>query len=195
MKVLVAAVAFVLGGCAFIDNKVALKYQSEPSQQPTAQSRGMVHVVPTKDSAGLARNAKGVLVIGHVRNSYGSKTADVLTDDSPSEWVHSALMDELRTRGFSPSSESASDTVVLTELVSIENETEVNFFTAADQVTTRLKVKVMRGGVVVEESECVGRSDHRAGVLSERTKQAAYIESLSKTVKAAADRVAEALSR
>jgi hypothetical protein len=97
----VATLGLGLAGCAFIDQKVALTYMPTTV---SGQGSGEVAVVapddlelPEKDTQG-----KQMLVIGSVKNTFGMKTADAVTDHSVSDWITGALRMELVNSGYQP---------------------------------------------------------------------------------------------
>jgi hypothetical protein len=183
LAVLGCAWTLLAGGCALVDNQVKLSFTPPP--EAISHDRGGVDVMPATNAAGLVKNKTGALVIGAVRNGFGGKTADIITNDSPEEWLRSAIVAELRSRGYdakAAASAGNSPTVAAT-IVTLGNEFEVNFLTVGDQVTTRVKFRVSRGEQVLGEFEASGRSDERNMISHEAAKTAAYKASMDLLMK------------
>jgi hypothetical protein len=105
MLLLVLGVFSVLTGCAFGTRQVTLTYPpaavSEASGPKTAEAATTVSgatkpviLVPFTDQRADKRS------IGEVRNGWGMRTADVITDRDVAEWVTRAVMMELTRAGY-----------------------------------------------------------------------------------------------
>jgi hypothetical protein len=192
--VIVSALLFQGAGCALMDNEITLDHSPRP--ESATMTRGAVEVNATMESAGFARNKQGRLVIGEVRNTYGAKTADILTKDSPADWLRAAVIADLRSRGFdaSPWPANRAGGRVNVELISVGNQTEINFWTGGDQVTIRAKFQALDGESVRGAFESVARSDIRTMIASETTKQAAYRSAMDLLMLDAGPRLEEILA-
>lgn len=100
--VLLLAVLGLAGGCAFGERQAKLGYPPQDSggvvssaeAAPAAAGRGTVYVGRFED---IRPDKK---VVGHVRNGFGMKTAEVVAQRDVPEWVHEALVDELKVAGY-----------------------------------------------------------------------------------------------
>ena len=90
--VLMLLLALQISGCAFGTRHPLLTYT--PLAKSSEPRNISVYVEPFKDER-TERN-----VIGHVRNGWGMKTADVVTDTDISQWVTDALKTELGNGGY-----------------------------------------------------------------------------------------------
>ncbi len=81
-----------LAGCAFGTRHPLLDYK------PLAKSAGPRNIAVYVENFKDERTEKNV--IGHVRNGWGIKTADVVTDTNISEWITNALKSELGNSGY-----------------------------------------------------------------------------------------------
>lgn len=92
LMAVIGFMAFLLGGCAFGTRRPLLEYRAvTANSQPKNIT---IYVERFKDE----RTEKNV--IGHVRNGWGLKTADVVTDTDISQWVTDALKAELGNGGY-----------------------------------------------------------------------------------------------
>ncbi len=96
MNISVLIVFFLIvsqfAGCAFGTRHPLLSYK------PVSTSSGPRNVTVFVDNFKDERTEKNV--IGHVRNGWGLKTADVVTDTNISQWVTDALKSELGNAGY-----------------------------------------------------------------------------------------------
>src|SRR5258705_2268471 len=95
---LLAASVWVLSGCAFIDQKLSLKYTPQGSTTPLAVTERVLLTTIVLE-ASMQRKENSV-VIGNVKNGYGVKTADAVTESKVDEWILGALAADLQRRGF-----------------------------------------------------------------------------------------------
>lgn len=95
--VLVAGI-WLMSGCAFIDQKLSLKYTPQGSATPLGVAD---RVLLTKvDLEGSMQRKENAVIIGNVKNGYGVKTADAVTEHKIDDWILGALAAELQRRGF-----------------------------------------------------------------------------------------------
>lgn len=91
-KFLIVSLMISLSGCAFGTRRPILSYTAvTPIRTPNNIA---IKVVVFEDSR---VNKK---TIGEVKNAYGMKTADVITDTNIAEWITNALKSELRNAGY-----------------------------------------------------------------------------------------------
>lgn len=83
-------------GCAFGNRNVNLVYEDVVSANDSY--KGKVSLDDFDDD--IEKDKHGRAVIGCVRNGYGMRTAKVLADNSPGEWLRDALAKELRNSGY-----------------------------------------------------------------------------------------------
>ena len=87
-------------GCAFGERQATLGYPPEPdatlvsSAEAAPASRGIVYIGNFSD---IRSNKK---VVGHVRNGFGMKTAEVVAQRDVPGWVREALAHELKESGY-----------------------------------------------------------------------------------------------
>lgn len=104
----VISVLCLLGvsACAFGDRRANLSY-------PPAESDDEVAVVSTAQAREATRASRGMIIlaafsdrrpdkkiVGHVRNGFGIKTAEVLAQNDVREWVEKAIAWELENAGY-----------------------------------------------------------------------------------------------
>ena len=89
--------ALLMTGCAFVDQRLTLKYLPPAAESRTARPTEVLLAV--KMGTSLQRRETSY-IIGTVRNGYGIKTADAITSDRIDDWVASAFAGELGRAGF-----------------------------------------------------------------------------------------------
>jgi uncharacterized lipoprotein YajG len=86
--------------CAFGERQAHLGYPPEPdaalvsSAEAALASRGIVYI----GNFGDVRSSK--MIVGHVRNGFGMKTAEVVAQRDVPGWVREALAHELKASGY-----------------------------------------------------------------------------------------------
>jgi len=96
----VAVLSAMLGACATVDQKIALRYA--PMDKLVGKHAGTV-VVSRIDSAPKRLSQQGEWVIGTLNNVHGVRQADLLSDRFAGEWISDALVTELKRAGYSTS--------------------------------------------------------------------------------------------
>ena len=92
--------ALLMTGCAFVDQRLALKYQPQGPAVATA-TRSTEVVLSVRMDTDLQRRKEDVgYIIGTVKNGYGVKTADAFTTDRVDDWIAGAFTSELTRAGF-----------------------------------------------------------------------------------------------
>jgi len=94
--VAIVLVAFFSSGCAFVDQKVGLRYEQALT---SGKGKGPIEIA-TPVAPTLETKKKGFFIVGAVKNTYGMKTADTVTQDSIPQWIANALKTELEAAGF-----------------------------------------------------------------------------------------------
>lgn len=101
---LVGAVALFQCNCAFGTRHVVLDYPPQPIRKFAARPAAAAMVgAPTTRTVAIEQFADrraDKYTIGEVRNGYGMRTAVVVAENDPAEWVVDALAFELENRGF-----------------------------------------------------------------------------------------------
>lgn len=94
VSVMLVVLTVGLGGCAFGNRHVAMKYapevQDDGQRSSTAQE---IVILPFEDSRPFEH-------VGNVKNGFGMKTAKVKADGDVKEWVVSAISVELVEDGY-----------------------------------------------------------------------------------------------
>ena len=108
MRVLISAIIacvmiVTVSGCAFGTRRPTLDYSAVTPVK--AQKNIAIKVTIFKDE----RPDKNI--VGNVRNGWGLKTADVITETSVSEWVTNALKSELKNDGYTVVDTSAENEI------------------------------------------------------------------------------------
>lgn len=100
IKLLSAVISFALlmTGCAFVDQRLALKYQPQAPEASAARSTELL--LSVKMDTDPQRRKDVGYIIGTVRNGYGIKTADAFTTDRIDDWIAGAFTTELTRAGF-----------------------------------------------------------------------------------------------
>ncbi len=93
----------LLGGCAFGTREATLVYPPAPDGEAKAAPGKVAKAEPREPKIQLfqfrdERTEKAM--VGTVRNGYGMRTADVISNNSVTDWVTQALKLELQNRGF-----------------------------------------------------------------------------------------------
>lgn len=195
-SVLFAGLA-MLQACAFVDQTVNLDYTP---QGYAPKGSGEV-VTGAPQSAFINEvNAKGQLVVGTVRNGFNMKTADVIADQDPAEWISNALAEELKLAGYTV---VPSDKPIIDDAPKAIELTVTRVF--ADQDTGLVTV----GAISTLNYEIVVKSNgtkllrlpvHYSGDVSDRSligneslKSASLKEALERSLSEAMPKVLEAL--
>ncbi len=102
----------ILSGCAFGTRRPTLTYPPASEEPAAAVAQAAVPVAAKNMTVVLAsfrdeRSDKST--VGTVRNGFGMRTADVVPNNTVSEWVTQAVATELRSNGYKVVSGTASD--------------------------------------------------------------------------------------
>jgi putative transposon-encoded protein len=183
--------ALAAGGCAFVDQKVDLSYQRTVN---ASGGSGEVFIAKPKEYHGLRKKSNS-WVIGTVKNTYGMKTADVVTENDIGDWIVGALVEELsaagyRTRTVTALPKDVSKGLDLT-IVRVFVDQDPGFFTVGAISDVQFTVEIWRNGTKLKQLNIVAKGDHRSGLGSAKTKaislrkalQAAMLEAVPEIIK------------
>ena len=95
---LLAASVWLLSGCAFIDQKLSLRYTPQGAPAPLGVTERVL--LTTIDLEASMQRKENSVIIGNVKNGYGVKTADAVTESKVDEWILGELAADLQRRGF-----------------------------------------------------------------------------------------------
>lgn len=165
-----------------MDQDVGLTYT--PAVNETGGNGALSIARP--DTVSVHKNNKGQYVIGTVRNGWGMKTADTVTNDSPAGWIALALKTELDWAGYDVTlveSLSNSESKALKPSVDrVWVDHDMGFWTVGAAAEVSFRVKVMKYGqvadvIAVREEACprsmVGGSASQKGQALQSAIQAA----------------------
>lgn len=100
LQMLVGIAFIVFGsGCAFVDQRISLRYSSQTRSVSAGVGDRLLLVAVPEGSDRLNRKGNSY-IIGNVKNTYGMKTADTITDDNVGDWIIAAFSQELQTSGI-----------------------------------------------------------------------------------------------
>ncbi len=186
MRRVALIVAFLLlSGCAFIDQRVSLKYMPEDGgATPPTSETPMTLLTRVNVAVKLDRKADNSYVIGNVKNGYGMTTADTITSDNLDDWVVAALTAELQSRGFKiqrmdqfPSAFDAGVSLVINR---VWVEQDAGFWTVGSITQIILLADLYSRGELVKKVSIEGAGDSRSIYSSSGDRE----ESLQKAMRA-----------
>lgn len=168
---LICTALLVLANCAFVDQKVDLSYEKVVNARGGS---GEVFIAKPKNSHNLNRKPSGDWIIGTVKNTYGMKTADVITSNDIGDWIVSALMQELTFAGYSvkPVTELPNDVskgIDLTVLKVFVDQ-DPGFWTVGAISDLQFVVEAWKNGVKVKSFNVAAKGDERSMAGSAETK-------------------------
>lgn len=94
--ILIVFCLFLFAGCAFVDQRVTLTYS--PINAAKGGHGDLYIAMPVNNLTNKKKDND--LIIGAIKNIYGMKFADVVTNDNISDWVTMAYMMELGYAGY-----------------------------------------------------------------------------------------------
>jgi len=140
----IALSAAFLSGCAFGTRHPMLAYTAiTPVKAPNNIS---INVVQFNDS----RPDKNI--IGNVRNGWGMKTADVITDTNIADWITNALKAELKNAGYNVVQENASNSVS-GDVLKVYCDTYLNY-----EGEVMIKIVLKKDNAVILDKTYSGKS-------------------------------------
>lgn len=186
---------YLTTGCAFVDQKVPLAYSQAVAGVEGGQGQSVQVETPT--GAELKENKKGLCIVGNVKNSYGMKTADTVTENSVPQWIADAMCVELEAAGFAPQTvdtlPATAERGISTRVIKVWVEQDPGFWTVGAIGEVQLRISLYRGGEVVKEFdvESKGQGD-RSIVGDAKTKEESLRTALEACLKEAMPIVVEA---
>lgn len=129
---LVSVLLLDINGCAFGTRRPILEYSPITSIRPS--NNIVLQVIQLEDN----RSDKNI--IGNVRNAWGMKTADVVTDTNISRWITSALKSELKNAGYTVVDEN-SENEIKGEVTRVYCDALLNY-----EGEVSIKIVLNRGG-------------------------------------------------
>ena len=173
----------VLSGCAYMDQKVSLRYSSNAGSVTAGVGDRLLLLAGPEGSDRLAKKGSSY-VIGNVKSGYGIKTADTITDDSVDAWIVAAFATELQSKGIMvhrvPRLPETYDYGMNVMILRIWIEQDPGFFTVGAVSDVSLILEIYSKGNLVKKFSIDGKGDKR-GMLSTSGDRE---ESLEKALKA-----------
>lgn len=191
-NVLAGLALLALTNCAFVDQKVDLSYEKVVNARGGS---GEVFIAKPKNSHNLNRKPSGDWIIGTVKNTYGMKTADVITNNDIGDWIVGALMQELTFAGYSvkPVTELPNDVskgIDLTVLKVFVDQ-DPGFWTVGAISDVQFMVEIWKNGVKIKSFNVAAKGDERSmagtaetkGVSLRKAMQAAMQQAVPEIIK------------
>jgi hypothetical protein len=186
-----------LQACAFVDQEIELGYTPQ-GYEP--KGSGTVVAAAPKAAYTNHLNPEGRLIIGTVKNGFGSRTADVLPVNDPAAWIANAVASELELAGYTV--EKSASTVVDDAARAIEvkvtkvfTDQDTGMMTIGAISTLFYELTVKSNGTVVATVPVTYSADiaERSIAGTGSLKAAALKEALEKSLSTAMPQVLEAL--
>lgn len=161
----------LFAGCAFVDERVDLTYERTVNAKG---GTGEVYIAKPKDNTGLNKKPSGEIIIGTVKNTYGMKTADVITSNDIGDWIVKAFMQELSFAGYTviPVTELPDDVpkgIDLT-ILRVFVDQDPGFWTVGAISDIQFTVEIWKNGVKVKIINVMAKGDERSVMGSAETK-------------------------
>lgn len=109
-----------LSGCAFGTRRPLLTYNSILTSQP--KNNIAIKVLPFKDERTWSKQK-----IGDVRNGFGVRCADIIPQNSVTEWITTALKEELTNVGYTVSDSTNAANIVEGEALEVYTNAYMNY--------------------------------------------------------------------
>lgn len=178
----IAASVILVSGCAFGTRRPLLDYQTTTPSK--VQNNISISVDPLTDARTWSKEK-----IGNVRNTYGMRCADVIPQNSVTEWIRNALKDELKNSGYSVV-DSGSKNVVSGEV----NEVYCNaYWNYGGRVSFHLVVK-KEGVSVLDKKYSLERNEGTCWVASAESFATTMKRTLQDVMKQVIDDINSAFS-
>ena len=181
-------IAFLLScstflGCAFVDQKVDLTYER---LLIASGGYGDLFIAKAKEQHNLERKGSGV-IIGTVKNTYGMKTADVVTFDNVGDWIVNALSQELSSAGYNVKTVLVLPSDVIRGLnvtvLRLYVDQDPGFWTVGAITDLHFIVKAWRNGSKIKSFTLVAKGDDRSVAGSPKTKGISLRKALQSAMK------------
>uniref|UniRef100_A0A7C4EK99 Lipoprotein n=1 Tax=Thermodesulfovibrio aggregans TaxID=86166 RepID=A0A7C4EK99_9BACT len=186
--------AVLLISCAFVDQKIDLTYERTVNAKGGS---GEVFIAKPKNNTGLNKKPTGEWIIGTVKNTYGMKTADVVTSNDIEDWIVKALMQELSFAGYTvtPVIELPEDVpkgIDLT-ILKVFVDQDVGFWTVGAISDVQFTVEIWKNGVKVKIFNVIAKGDERSIVGSAETKGISLRKALQSAMQQAVPEIIKTL--
>ena len=160
-----------MAGCAFVDQKVDLSYERTVGAKGGA---GDIMIAKPVEMQSLTKKGENVWVIGSVKNTYGVRTADTVTDNNLGDWVVRALTQELTDAGYlishvdklPPGIPKGLDVTVLRVWV----DQDPGFWSVGAISDVQFNIDIWKNGTKVKTVNIAGKGDDRSIAGTAETK-------------------------
>lgn len=168
--VILAGILTILG-CAFVDQRVELSYETVVNAKGGS---GDVFIAKPKETHNLNKKSSGEWIIGTVKNTYGMKTADVVTGNDIGDWIAGALLKELSLAGYNviPVTELPEDVPkgIDITILRVFVDQDVGFWTVGAISDLQFTVELWKNGVKVKILNVSAKGDERDVMGTAQTK-------------------------
>jgi hypothetical protein len=156
-------------GCAFVDQKVALNYKQAVADAHSDRGGSVKVEMPVCQE--FKQSKEGLYIVGNVKNTWGMKTADTVTDKSVPQWIADALCAELKAAGFAPEVVDRLPTTqnpgVRTRVIKVWVEQDPGFWTVGAIGEVQLRMAVCRGDTIVKEFDVESKGQGPRGLFGD----------------------------
>ena len=195
-NLLLVLVALTFCSCAFVDQKIALTY--DPSVNATGGS-GELFVSKAVEMQSLSQKSGGLWIIGTVKNTYGMRTADVVTDNNIGDWVVGAFSQELRTAGYDVKPVTQLPTGVTkgmdVTILRVFVDQDSGFFSVGAISDLQFNVDIWKNGVKVKTINIAAKGDDRSMIGGAETKALSLKKALQAAMQQSIPEVITTLER
>lgn len=162
---LVFLISSMMAGCAFVDQKVDLSYEKTVGAKGGA---GDLTIAKPTEMQTLTKKGDNLWVIGTVKNTYGMRTADTVTDNNLGDWVVRALTHELTEAGYVISHVDKLPNNVQKGLdvtiIRVWVDQDAGFWTVGAISDVQFNVDIWRNGEKLKTLNLAGKADDRSMV-------------------------------
>ncbi len=156
-------------GCALVDQKVPLSYKQAVADAHSDRGGSVKIEMPVCQE--FKQKKEGLYVIGNVKNTWGMKTADTVTDASVPQWIADALCTELKAAGFTPEIVDklpvTAGPAVRTRVIKVWVEQDPGFWTVGAIGEVQLRMSVCRGDTIIKEFDVESKGQGPRGVFGD----------------------------
>jgi hypothetical protein len=178
----------VCSGCAFVDQRISLRYGTDERTTLAGTGDKLLLLVGPEGSDRLNKKG-GSYILGNVKNSYGIKTADTITDDRIDDWIVTAFSKELHSKGITvrrvPMLPAMFDYGMSVMILRVWIEQDPGMFTVGSVSDVSLLLEIYSKGNLVKKFSIDGKGDKR-GMFSTSGDREASLEKALKAVMAQA---------
>lgn len=169
--IIILAGILTISGCAFVDQKVDLSYETVVNAKGGS---GDVFIAKPKEIHNLNKKPSGEWIIGTVKNTYGMKTADVVTSNDIGDWITGALLKELNLAGYNviPVKELPDDVPkgIDITILRVFVDQDVGFWTVGAISDLQFTIELWKNGVKVKIFNVSAKGDERDVLGTAQTK-------------------------